>query len=182
MFTLRDLPSRKTIDDFAARYGNPDAEGLETWLVWASATSEMLSAFERNLQRTCGISQTQLFVLILLKRNPDGLGIGALASRVSVTSQTMTRVVDRMERDGLCRREPDPQDRRAQLVQLTAEGDRMLEVALPFHYQWVADLMSCLDTTERATLRDLVSKLDASRRTRTERETTPPGRQETDPQ
>lgn len=117
MFELKDLPSYGTLAAFANVYRNPDVEGLQTWLIWASATSEMLTSFEANLAKH-GVSQSQFFVLLLLKRNPDGLSVGALASGVAVTSQTMTRTIDRMESSGLCGRETDPQDRRAWLVSL----------------------------------------------------------------
>ena len=112
MFELKDLPSYDTLAAFGTAYGNPDVDGLQAWLAWAAATGEMLSAFDANLARNGGLSQAQFFVLLLLKRNPTGLSVGALAQGVAVTSQTMTRTIDRMEGAGLCRREADPQDRR----------------------------------------------------------------------
>ncbi|AZD61510.1 Transcriptional regulator, MarR family [Pseudomonas chlororaphis subsp. aurantiaca] len=69
MFELKDLPSRETLEHFGKLYDNPDVEGLYTWLVWASATDEMLSAFNANLARE-NLAQTPFFVLLLLKRNP----------------------------------------------------------------------------------------------------------------
>ena len=159
MFELKDLPSYDTLVKLGAEYRNPDVDGLQTWLIWASATSEMLSAFEANLDRTSGLSQTQFFVLILLKRNPDGLSIGTLADGVSVTSQTMTRIIDRMEVAGLCDREQHPQDRRAWLVRLTENGAQVLDNALPAHYAWVAELMSHFDQAERDVLVKLMFKL-----------------------
>ena len=44
--------------------------------------------------------------------------MGELARRVAVSEKTITGVVDRLERDGLVRRERDPADRR--VVQVTA--------------------------------------------------------------
>lgn len=160
MFELKDLPSYDTLVKMGVEYRNPDVDGLQAWLIWASATSEMLSAFEANLNRTSGLSQTQFFVLILLKRNPDGLSIGTLADGVSVTSQTMTRIIDRMEVAGLCDREQHPQDRRAWLVRLTEHGAEVLGKALPAHYVWVAELMSHFDAQERDVLVRLMLKLN----------------------
>ncbi|EKU29713.1 MarR family winged helix-turn-helix transcriptional regulator [Alcaligenes sp. RM2] len=159
MFELKDLPSYDTLVTLGAEYSNPDVDGLHTWLIWASATSEMLSAFEANLDRTSGLSQTQFFVLILLKRNPEGLSIGVLADGVSVTSQTMTRIIDRMEAAGLCDREQHPQDRRAWVVRLTEHGAQVLGQALPAHYVWVAKLMSHFDESEREMLIRLMFKI-----------------------
>ncbi len=159
MFELKDLPSYDTLVKMGVEYSNPDVDGLQAWLIWASATSEMLSAFEANLDRTSGLSQTQFFVLILLKRNPEGLSIGVLADGVSVTSQTMTRIIDRMETAGLCEREQHPKDRRAWVVRLTEHGAQVLGKALPAHYVWVAKLMSHFDESERDVLVKLMFKL-----------------------
>ncbi|WP_313300955.1 MarR family transcriptional regulator [Diaphorobacter sp.] len=160
MFELKDLPSYDTLVKLGKEFQNPDVDGLHTWLIWASATSEMLSAFEANLARTGDMSQTQFFVLILLKRNPEGLSVGALAQGVGVTSQTMTRAIDRMETTGLCRRYQDPQDRRAWLVRSTTQGEKVLRKALPAHYKWVADLMKHFDAKERHMLNQLMLKLN----------------------
>lgn len=160
MFELKDLPSYDTLERFGAIYGNTDVKGLQTWLIWASATQEMLSAFETNLARTCGLSQTQFFVLLLLKRNPEGLGVGVLADGVSVTSQTMTRIVDRMVGAELCSRDVDPVDARARLVRLTQAGDDMLGKVLPSHYAWVARLMGHFNADERRMLNQLMFKLN----------------------
>lgn len=160
MFKLKDLPSYDTLVRLGETYQNPDVEGLHSWLIWASATSEMLAAFESNIGQTSGLSQTQFFVMILLKRNPQGLSIGALADGVAVTSQTMTRAIDRMEASDFCYRKPDPDDRRAWLVYLSVNGDETLSKALPAHYAWVAKLMSHFDSDERTMLNRLMLKLN----------------------
>ena len=160
MFELNDLPSYETLVTLGKQYHNPDIDGLQSWLIWASATREMLSAFEANLATNCSLSQTQFFVMILLKRNPDGLSIGTLANGVAVTSQTMTRTIDRMEANAWCHRDPDPQDRRAWLIRLTPEGDEVLSKALPIHYAWVAKLMSHFNADERQMLNQLMRKIN----------------------
>lgn len=157
MFVLKDLPSHEVLNDFAKEFHNPDVDKLYTWLIWASATNDMLSRFELNLSQF-GLSQTQFFVLILLKRNPDGLKIGELASGIGITSQTMTRVVDRMEKNKLCCRYSDPQDRRAWVIQLSHKGEAILAKVLPAHYEWVATLMSKFSDEERQVLECIMSK------------------------
>ena len=158
MFELKDLPSRETLKLFGELYGNPDIEGLYTWLVWASATDEMLSAFEANLALE-GMSQTPFFVLLLLKRNPEGLTIGTLANGVSVASQTMTRTINKMEASGLCSKHLDPEDGRISVVRLTEKGDQTLQQTLPKHYEWVANFMSEFDANERELLVKMMMKV-----------------------
>jgi DNA-binding MarR family transcriptional regulator len=59
----------------------------------------------------------------------DGLRIGEIARRARLSKQTMTTLVRLCERDGLVDREPDPNDGRATLVQLTAKAKRFRPLA-----------------------------------------------------
>lgn len=52
----------------------------------------------------------------------DGLRAVELGRRAGLEPSTMTGLLDRMERDGLVVRTPDPEDRRAQRIQLTDAG------------------------------------------------------------
>ena len=52
----------------------------------------------------------------------DGLKANELGKRAGLEPSTMTGLLDRMERDGLVKREPDPNDRRANRIHLTQEG------------------------------------------------------------
>jgi len=57
--------------------------------------------------------------------SPGGMKIADLGRCAGLEPSTMTGVIDRMERDGLVRREDDPEDRRAQNIHLTDEGCRV---------------------------------------------------------
>lgn len=48
--------------------------------------------------------------------------MGELAHRLGVVPRTVTPMVDALEADGLLEREPDPDDRRATLLRITAAG------------------------------------------------------------
>jgi MarR family transcriptional regulator, organic hydroperoxide resistance regulator len=54
----------------------------------------------------------------------DGLRMGEIARRTRLSKQTMTTMVRLCERDGLVERIPDPDDRRAMRVHLTAKAKR----------------------------------------------------------
>ena len=53
----------------------------------------------------------------------------ALAQALDTDPMTISGVLDRLEKNGLITREPDPADSRAKLTQLTAEGEERLGVA-----------------------------------------------------
>lgn len=57
----------------------------------------------------------------------NGLKVVALGRMAGLEPSTMTGLLDRMERDGLVARRADPQDRRAQLVELTQLGEQVKE-------------------------------------------------------
>jgi MarR family transcriptional regulator, organic hydroperoxide resistance regulator len=67
--------------------------------------------------------------LLLPLWEEDGLRMGELARRARLSKQTLTTMVRLMERDGLVRREPDPDDGRASRVRLTARAKRLKPVA-----------------------------------------------------
>ena len=160
MFELKDLPEPRHAGKAGSRVPKPRCRRVADF-----GSSGLLPPVQcclllkPTLTVLPGLSQTQFFVLILLKRNPDGLSIDVLADGVSVTSQTINSIIDRMEAAGLCEREQHPQDRRAWVVRLTEYGAQVLGKALPAHYVWVAKLMSHFDESERDTLVKLMFKL-----------------------
>ena len=83
---------------------------------------------EKNLAqaiRPLGLTPGQFPVLLALWER-DGRTQKALVSITDVEQATMANTLARMERDGLIRREADPQDNRSRLVFLT-ERARALE-------------------------------------------------------
>jgi MarR family transcriptional regulator, lower aerobic nicotinate degradation pathway regulator len=59
----------------------------------------------------------------------DGLRMGKLAECARLSKQTMTTMIRLLERDGLVRRQRDPEDRRAFRVYLTARARSFQPVA-----------------------------------------------------
>ncbi len=71
-----------------------------------------------------GLSAVQAKVLLQLQ--PDGaMTMRALAGQLQYDASNLTGVVDRLEEMGAVRRQPQPNDRRAKRVVLTAEGQRL---------------------------------------------------------
>jgi DNA-binding MarR family transcriptional regulator len=69
------------------------------------------------------------FPALLCLYEEDGLTQAEIGSRVQIEQPTIAKTLQRMERDGLIRRAPDPDDRRRVHVHLTARA-RDLEPTL----------------------------------------------------
>jgi MarR family transcriptional regulator for hemolysin len=75
-------------------------------------------------------------VLFLSRLDQDGVRPGVLAEALGLEPSSLVRVVDLLIENGLVERRDDPQDRRAKLLQLTADGKtraaQMEEALVPF--------------------------------------------------
>jgi DNA-binding MarR family transcriptional regulator len=67
--------------------------------------------------------------LLLPLFEEDGLRMGELARRARLAKQTMTTMVRLLERDGLVRRETDPEDGRATRIYLTERSRSFRPIA-----------------------------------------------------
>jgi MarR family 2-MHQ and catechol resistance regulon transcriptional repressor len=84
------------------------------------------------------LSAVEFEVLMRLARSPGNrLRMTDLAGQTSLSTSGVTRVVDRMDRDGLVRREACPSDRRSSYAVITPGGRKRLEDALPGHLELI---------------------------------------------
>jgi DNA-binding MarR family transcriptional regulator len=72
-----------------------------------------------------GLTHAGLIALHLLEG--DSLSQTELARRARVENQTMSRTIERLEREGFVSRAPDPSDRRRQVVTRTDAGTVVFE-------------------------------------------------------
>ncbi|MEQ3548838.1 MarR family transcriptional regulator [Pseudonocardia nematodicida] len=77
-----------------------------------------------------GLTFARYEALVLLDFARRGsLPMRVMGERLQLHPTSVTNIVDRLQGDGLVRRNPHPTDRRATLVELTAEGRARLEKA-----------------------------------------------------
>ncbi len=69
-----------------------------------------------------GLSLAKLKVLGILVGSNSPLTLGVLAQRLACVRSNVTQLVDRLEADGLVRREADPEDRRSIMAVITDSG------------------------------------------------------------
>jgi DNA-binding MarR family transcriptional regulator len=75
-----------------------------------------------------------------------------LAARERIQRPTATRVLARLEDEGLVQRTPDPQDRRSSLVSATAAASELLAELRTRKTAFLAERLQRLDADDRAAL------------------------------
>jgi len=94
------------------------AGGLRTTVV-------RLNHFLRGPVARRGVTPTRLTAMATLEKCGP-MRPGDLADRLSISAASMSRLVEALEEGGWVERQPDPQDRRAQLLSLSGHGRETL--------------------------------------------------------
>jgi DNA-binding MarR family transcriptional regulator len=128
----------------------------------ASDTEETLRAVRRiaralalsgrDLARRHDLTATQLLCLRLLREH-EALSAGALAKALSLSPQTATGLVDRLEARGLVTRMRSRSDRRCVLVSLSDAGQSTIEAAGPMLQDRFVARFAALSSSRRRSLR-----------------------------
>ena len=106
-----------------------------------------------------GVTPSQARALRALARSGGSLRAGALAERLRIQARSGTDVVDALQAAGLVRRGPDPADRRAVQVALTAAGEALAERIGAAQRAASAEIFAVLCVAEQNSLRSLLEQL-----------------------
>jgi DNA-binding MarR family transcriptional regulator len=89
---------------------------------------ELWTAVDARLKREFGLPLTHFEPMSVMDQLPT-CRVYDIASELGITTGGTSKLVDRIEAAGLCRRLPNPEDRRSSLLELTPEGRRLLAAA-----------------------------------------------------
>lgn len=117
----------------------------------------LVNAVYAESSREFGITPQQGQVLCVLMAQPYGMA--ELGATLGLAKSSLTGLVDRIERNGLVRREPDPHDQRAVRVALTPQGKKLAEEFYTETCGRIEKLPAGLDPAESATLADLLGRV-----------------------
>jgi DNA-binding MarR family transcriptional regulator len=106
-----------------------------------------------------GLSPSQQSALAVIA-NHGPLTLGALAEHERVAPPSITKVVTKLESDGLVVRTPDPGDRRVCRVAISPQGAALLEESRRRKTAWLAARISELDSDRQRRLSDALDVLD----------------------
>lgn len=115
-----------------------EPERMAAWEALIRTVGSLLKTFERELQDSEGLPLTWYDVLIQLHKSPEGrLRMQALAESVVLSRSGLTRLIDRMDKAGLVRREPAQEDRRGHYAVITEGGRQTYLRARPLHHRGI---------------------------------------------
>jgi DNA-binding MarR family transcriptional regulator len=112
---------------------SPSRERLRAWRLFFESALAVIDVLEVEMERDAGFPLPWYDVLVQLEDAPEGRRMNELADRILYSRSGLTRVVDRMEKDGLVRRVRPENDRRSIFVSLTDEGRETMERARRHH-------------------------------------------------
>ena len=113
---------------------------LAGWRGMLRVHAGLIKELDAELMAEHGLSLSSYEVLLFLADSPEGhLRMSDLAASVLLSRSGLTRLVDRLERDGLVRRESCPSDLRGFNALITDAGRELLTAARRTHLAGVRE-------------------------------------------
>jgi DNA-binding MarR family transcriptional regulator len=137
------------------------AEELAAWRGLLRTHASLTRALDAELLEAHGLPLTSYEVLLFLADSPEGrMRMSDLADSVLLSRSGLTRLVDRLARDGLLERVRCEEDARGWYAAITEKGRSLFDAARGTHLSGVRRLfLSRLDEDERERLGEVFTRL-----------------------
>src|SRR5215207_256589 len=89
--------------------------------------------------KSTGLSMPQFSILMQL-HHKGVCGVSDISERFDITNAAASQLVDKLVQGGFIKREEDPHDRRAKLLNLTDKGKELIQQGIEERYRWVDEL------------------------------------------
>ncbi|MBU3133718.1 MarR family transcriptional regulator [Clostridium gasigenes] len=104
-----------------------------------------------------GLTSAQFGVLEALYNKGD-LRIYEIIEKILTTSGNITVVIKNLEKDGLVKKNLDPEDKRSTIISITDKGKKIIEDILPNHINNISEIFNVLTDEEKITLKNILKK------------------------
>jgi len=101
----------------------PEVDAILETIIYLYTESRRVT---KEMAREVGLTGPQLTVIKLLDSFGD-LSLSNLSERIRAQNSTVTGIIDRMEREGLVRRERSASDRRVVYIRLSEKGHKLAQ-------------------------------------------------------
>ena len=110
--------------DYESGVQGKDGMELRVWLRLLTCTNLLDNEVRTRLKATADTTLPRFDILAQLERHDGPMSMGDLSRRLMVSNGNVTGLIDRLAREGMVDRTPSPEDRRVQMVSLTADGSK----------------------------------------------------------
>jgi DNA-binding MarR family transcriptional regulator len=141
---------------------------MATKLTTTAITDMVLEIFRLNgrliasgdaLVAKIGLTSARWQVLGAIALQAGPLPVVRIADAMGLTRQSVQRIVDALERDGLVAFHPNPHHKRAKLVTLTASGNALYRSAMRLQKPWARKLAAGIETSSLEAALSVLKKL-----------------------
>jgi len=137
---------------------------LRLWLRLLTLSTLVESEIRRRLRKEFATTLPRFDLMAQLERAGHGMSLNELSKRMMVTNGNVTGLVERLVVEKLVDRRPAPNDRRAQMVRLTARGRQVFRRMASAHGDWLGAMFSGLQEGEIDGMMSLLARTKLSTR------------------
>ena len=135
---------------------------LRLWLRMLTCSTLIETEIRNRLREEFKTTLPRFDLMAQLDKTAVGMTVGEVSQRLMVSNGNVTAVVAGLLADGLVDKRPAAQDRRVQVLTLTAQGRRAFKAMAERHENWIAELFAGLEPAETAQLFHLLGATKAS--------------------
>jgi DNA-binding MarR family transcriptional regulator len=159
-----DMPTAQPLDRESKASERPadHKDELRLWLRLLTCTTLIETEIRSRLREEFKTTLPRFDLMAQLDKSTTGMTVGEVSQRLMVSNGNVTAVVAGLLADGLVDKRPAAQDRRVQVLTLTAQGRRAFRAMAERHEDWVAELMAGLDQSEIVQLFRLLGQTKTS--------------------
>jgi len=133
---------------------------LRIWLQIAKSSAHLEQAVNSKLRENYGQSLSRFDVLSqFIRTGEDELSVGTLSKELIASSGNISRLLDRMEKDGLIVRRHSATDRRSVYIRITKPGHTLFAAMAKDHHDWITKRLADLPPKKQAKLSELLKDL-----------------------
>jgi len=132
---------------------SPSRNSLRLWLHLLKCTKQLEQEMSDRFRKHYDSSFSRFDVLAHLSQAGNtGLSTSILAAQLLSSKGNITRLLDRMEHDGLVERKLSPHDRRVSNIHLSARGKALFERMAEDYEAWADELFTTISSSEKIEL------------------------------
>lgn len=149
--------------DFEDEFPGADRIATECYANLVRTGDQLIGLHDRQAWEDYNLSGTAKQALSVIEGAGEPLEPSVIAERLIITTGSMTSMLNTLERRGLVRRMPHPEDRRKLLISITPKGTAIVDDMLPsLHSRERIIIGDALTKAEQLQLRTLLAKVQAS--------------------